>query len=76
LTKFPNAKISIVGLGMKNHAGIATKMFKTLASENINISMISTSEIKISCIIEEKYTELATRALHEAFDLGNKKEKI
>jgi aspartate kinase len=70
------AKISIVGLGMKNHAGIATKMFKTLASENINISMISTSEIKISCIIEEKYTELATRALHEAFDLGNKKEKI
>ncbi|MFO8163917.1 MAG: aspartate kinase [Thermodesulfobacteriota bacterium] len=70
------AKISIVGLGMKNHAGIATKMFKTLANENINISMISTSEIKISCIIEEKYTELATRALHEAFDLGNKKEKI
>ena len=66
-------KVSIVGLGMKNHAGIASKMFKTLFKENINISMISTSEIKISCIIEEKYTELAIRALHEAFNLSNEK---
>jgi len=69
------AKVSIVGLGMRNHAGVASKMFETLARENINISMISTSEIKISCIIEEKYTELAVRALHEAFGLGNEKEK-
>jgi aspartate kinase len=69
------SKVSIVGLGMKNHAGVASKMFETLANENINISMISTSEIKISCVIEEKYTELAIRALHEAFDLSNEKEK-
>jgi aspartate kinase len=69
------AKVSIVGLGMRNHAGVASKMFETLARENINISMISTSEIKISCVIEEKYTELAVRALHEAFGLGNEKEK-
>ncbi|UCF72249.1 MAG: aspartate kinase [Deltaproteobacteria bacterium] len=69
------AKVSIVGLGMRNHAGVASKMFETLARENINITMISTSEIKISCIIEEKYTELAVRALHEAFGLGNEKEK-
>jgi aspartate kinase len=67
------AKVSIVGLGMRNHAGIASLMFETLAKENINISMISTSEIKISCIIEEKYTELAVRTLHEAFGLGDKK---
>jgi len=65
------SKVSIVGLGMRNHAGVASKMFETLSKENINISMISTSEIKISCIIEEKYTELAIRALHEAFGLGN-----
>ena len=69
------SKVSIVGLGMRNHAGVATKMFEILSKENINISMISTSEIKISCIIEEKYTELATRALHEAFGLGNENEK-
>ncbi|UCE33494.1 MAG: aspartate kinase [Deltaproteobacteria bacterium] len=67
------AKVSIVGLGMRNHAGIASLMFETLAKENINISMISTSEIKISCVIEEKYTELAVRTLHEAFGLGDKK---
>lgn len=65
------AKVSIVGVGMRNHAGVASVMFETLAKENINISMISTSEIKISCVIEEKYTELAVRALHEAFGLGN-----
>ncbi len=65
------AKVSVVGLGMRNHAGVASRMFETLANENINIGMISTSEIKISCLIEEKYTELAVRALHEAFGLGN-----
>jgi aspartate kinase len=63
------AKVSIVGVGMRTHAGVAQKMFKTLADENINIVMISTSEIKISCVIEEKYTELAVRVLHEAFGL-------
>ncbi len=66
------AKISIVGVGMRNHSGIATTMFHVLAGEGINIQMISTSEIKVSCIIEEKYTELAVRALHEAFALEKK----
>jgi aspartate kinase len=65
------SKISIVGVGMRNHAGVAQKMFRTLAQENINIMMISTSEIKISCVIEDKYTELAVRVLHEAFNLEN-----
>lgn len=63
------SKVSIVGVGMRNHAGIAHRMFDALASENINILMISTSEIKISCVIEEKYTELAVRVLHDAFGL-------
>jgi aspartate kinase len=63
------AKVSIVGVGMRNHSGIATTMFHVLAKEGINIMMISTSEIKVSCVIEEKYTELAVRALHEAFAL-------
>jgi aspartate kinase len=63
------AKVSIIGVGMRNHAGVAQKMFQVLASENINIMMISTSEIKISCVIEEKYTELAVRVLHKAFGL-------
>jgi aspartate kinase len=63
------AKISVIGVGMRNHSGVAAKMFATLAKENINILMISTSEIRISCIIEEKYTELAVRALHTAFGL-------
>ena len=63
------AKVSIVGVGMRNHSGIATTMFHVLANEGINIMMISTSEIKVSCVIEEKYTELAVRALHEAFAL-------
>lgn len=62
-------KISIVGVGMRNHSGIASTMFNVLAREGINISMISTSEIKVSCVIEEKYTELAIRALHDAFEL-------
>lgn len=63
------AKISIVGSGMLSHAGIASKMFKTLADEGININAITTSEIKISCIIDNKYGELAVRALHKAFEL-------
>ena len=61
------AKVSIVGLGMKDHAGVATRMFQVLAEEGINIQLISTSEIKVSVVIEEKYTELAVRALHAAF---------
>ncbi|MBW2564527.1 MAG: ACT domain-containing protein, partial [Deltaproteobacteria bacterium] len=63
------AKVSVIGVGMKNHSGVAAIMFHTLAKENINIIMISTSEIRISCIIEEKYTELAVRVLHTAFGL-------
>ena len=63
------AKVSIVGVGMRNHSGIATTMFHILAKEGINILMISTSEIKVSCVIEDKYTELAVRALHAAFEL-------
>jgi aspartate kinase len=62
-------KISVVGVGMRSHAGIASQMFKTLADEGINIQMISTSEIKISVVVEEKYLELAVRALHSAFGL-------
>lgn len=60
------AKVSIVGLGMKDHAGVATRMFDVLATENINIQMISTSEIKISVVIEEERAEVAVRALHAA----------
>lgn len=63
------AKVSIVGVGMKSHAGVAAKAFSTMAAENINIRMISTSEIKVSMVIEEKYSELAVRALHNAFEL-------
>lgn len=63
------AKVSVIGVGMRSHSGVAAKMFSTLANENINIMMISTSEIKISCVIEEKYTELAVRVLHNAFGL-------
>lgn len=65
------AKVSVIGVGMRSHSGVASKMFATLASENINILLISTSEIRISCIIEEKYTELAVRALHSAFELDS-----
>jgi aspartate kinase len=65
------AKISIVGVGMRSHAGVATKMFESLSEEGINIQMISTSEIKISVVIDEKYLELAVRTLHSAFDLDN-----
>jgi aspartate kinase len=63
------AKISLVGVGMRSHAGIASKMFGALAAENINIQLITTSEIKISVVVEEKYLELAVRALHSAFGL-------
>jgi aspartate kinase len=68
------AKVSIIGAGMRSHSGIATTMFAALAHENINILMISTSEIKISCIIDEKYGELAVRTLHEAFGLGSSRD--
>jgi aspartate kinase len=61
------AKVSIVGLGMRSHAGVASRMFKTLAREGINVQMISTSEIKISIVVDAKYTELAVRVLHDAF---------
>jgi aspartate kinase len=63
------AKVSIVGMGMRSHAGIAAQMFRTLAEEGINIQMISTSEIKISVVVDEKYAELAVRVLHKAFEL-------
>ncbi|HEZ3815568.1 TPA: aspartate kinase, partial [Neisseria meningitidis] len=63
-------KVSAVGLGMRSHVGVAAKIFRTLAEEGINIQMISTSEIKVSVLIDEKYMELATRVLHKAFNLG------
>jgi aspartate kinase len=66
------AKVSIIGLGMRSHSGVATKMFETLSRENINIKMIATSEIKISCVIDAKYAELAQRVLHDAFGLEKK----
>jgi aspartate kinase len=63
------AKISVVGVGMRSHAGIASRMFAALASEGINIQMISTSEIKISVVVDEKYSELGVRTLHSEFGL-------
>jgi aspartate kinase len=63
------AKVSVIGVGMRSHAGIASAMFRTLAEEGINIQMISTSEIKISVVIDEKYMELAVRVLHKIFEL-------
>ena len=63
------AKVSVVGVGMRSHVGVASQMFRTLAEEGINIQMISTSEIKISVVIDEKYLELAVRVLHKAFQL-------
>ncbi|MGD9187729.1 MAG: aspartate kinase [Desulfobacteraceae bacterium] len=65
------AKVSVIGVGMKNHSGVASVMFNTLARENINIILISTSEIRISCVVEEKYAELAVRVLHTAFGLDD-----
>jgi len=70
------AKVSIVGVGMKTHSGVASKMFSVLAREGINIMMISTSEIKISCVIDAKYTELAVRALHDAFELWRQEGQV
>ena len=67
------AKVSIVGVGMRSHAGVASRMFETLSRENVNIQMISTSEIAVSCVIEDKYTELAIRSLHDAFELGRER---
>ncbi len=65
------AKVSVVGVGMRSHAGVATRLFDALADENINIQMISTSEIKISVVVAERYLELAVRAIHEEFDLAS-----
>jgi aspartate kinase len=65
------AKVSVIGVGMKSHSGVAATMFAALAKENINIMMISTSEIRISCVIEEKYAELAVQVLHTAFGLDS-----
>ncbi|MBN2567872.1 MAG: aspartate kinase [Deltaproteobacteria bacterium] len=67
------SKVSVIGLGMKSHSGVASRMFSALANEGINIMMISTSEIKISCVIKRKYTELAVRVLHDAFELDKEK---
>ncbi len=67
-------KVSVIGVGMRNHSGVASLAFTALAAENINILMISTSEIKITCLIEEKYTELAVRTLHDAFELDKVKK--
>jgi len=67
------AKVSIIGVGMISHSGVAARMFSVLAQEGINIMMISTSEIKISCVVKEKYTELAVTVLHSAFGLDRKK---
>src|SRR5713101_1197442 len=67
------AKVSIVGVGMRSHSGVAARMFETLSKENINIQMISTSEIAVSCVIEDKYAELAVRALHDAFELAKER---
>ena len=65
------AKVSLVGVGMRSHSGVAARMFATLSRDGINIMMISTSEIKISCVVEEKYMELAVRGLHQEFELEN-----
>jgi aspartate kinase len=67
------AKVSIVGVGMRSHSGVAARMFSALSKEGINIQMISTSEIAVSCVIEDKYAELAVRALHDAFELGRER---
>jgi len=63
------AKVSLIGVGMRSHSGVAAKMFEVLSREGVNIMMISTSEIKISIVIEAKYTELAVRVLHETFEM-------
>jgi aspartate kinase len=68
-------KVSIVGVGMRSHPGVASQMFRTLAEEGINIQMISTSEIKISVVVDEKYMELAVRVLHRTFELEKEPEQ-
>ena len=70
------SKVSVIGVGMRNHAGVASIAFSALRNENINILIISTSEIKISCLIESKYSELAVRTLHEAFGLNHTSQKM
>lgn len=75
LTDSNIAKVSVVGAGMRSHAGVAGEMFSALAKEGINIEMISTSEIKVSCVLNERYTELAVRALHKVFGLGKEPGK-
>ena len=67
------AKVSVVGVGMRSHSGVAATMFQTLAREGVNIQMISTSEIAVSCVVEDKYVELAVRSLHDAFELGRER---
>jgi len=69
------SKVSIIGVGMRNHSGVASRAFRALADENVNILMISTSEIKVTCLIDDKYTELAVRTLHKAFNLEEGKHK-
>jgi aspartate kinase len=69
------AKVSLVGIGMRTHAGVAAKMFRSLAEERVNIMMISTSEIKTSVVVDEKYMELAVRILHKAFELDKEPTK-
>jgi len=69
------AKLSVVGIGMRSHSGVAAKMFRVLASEKINIEMISTSEIKISCVIRKKHADMAAKAIHKAFELSKKPRK-
>jgi aspartate kinase len=76
LTAEEIAKVSVIGLGMKSHSGVAATMFQALASENINIRLISTSEIRISCVILAKYAELAVRTLHSAFGLDQEKQTL
>jgi aspartate kinase len=66
------SKISVVGIGMRSHAGVAAKMFEALSAENINIKVITTSEIKISVLIDRKYMELAIQSLHDVFELEAK----
>ena len=73
ITRLTRSGLSIVGLGMRSHAGIAAQMFRTLAEEGINIQMISTSEIKITVVIDEKYAEAAVRVLHRVFELDQEK---
>ncbi len=70
------AKVSVTGVGMKSNSGVASTMFSTLASDNINIILISTSEIRVSCVIEEKYAELAVQILHAAFGLDGDQANV